>query len=338
MESRIELRRKDFKKAFDDPVRRRETAQVAIRKQNREGQLAKKRMHAANSGLGDVPQLREPEVNSDDLPYAVELLNSTNLEHVFKGVQLIRKMLSVESGPPIQKVIEAGVVPRFVQLLDLDERPDIQFEDAWALTNIASGSQMQTRTVLDANAVPKFIRLMKSPSDDVRDQAIWALSNIAGDSPQFRDIVIEAGALQPLLEILEAFEVTSGKTTSAGLVILGHATWALSNFCRGKPPPDFDQICQALPTLRKLLRSVNEEILTDACWAISYLSDASNEKDDRFINAIIRTGLCQSLVDLLGHSQPVVQTPALRAVGNIVTGELDLSQMHPLVQSRFRRR
>ena len=72
-----------------------------------------------------------------------------------------------------------------------------------------------------------------------------------------------------------------------------------------------------MPTLAQLIYSPDEEVLTDACWALSYLSDGPNEK----IQAVIDTGVPRRLVDLLMHAQPSVQTPALRTVGNIVTGD-----------------
>lgn len=69
--------------------------------------------------------------------------------------------------------------------------------------------------------------------------------------------------------------------------------------------------------MTKLIYSLDDEILIDACWAISYLSDGSNDK----IEAVIESGVCRRLVDLLMHNSTSVQTPALRSVGNIVTGD-----------------
>ena len=77
------------------------------------------------------------------------------------------------------------------------------------------------------------------------------------------------------------------------------------------------QIHPALPVLAKLVYMLDDEVLIDACWAISYLSDGSNDK----IQAVIEAGIPRRLVELLMHASTSVQTPALRSVGNIVTGD-----------------
>jgi len=95
-----------------------------------------------------------------------------------------------------------------------------------------------------------------------------------------------------------------------------NGTWLLSNLCRGKPAPPFEIVSVSLPILTHLLKHPDSEVMTDACWAFSYLTDGN----DNQISTVLQTGIAPNVVHLLGHSSFTVQTPALRTVGNIVSG------------------
>ncbi|KOB87292.1 hypothetical protein PFDG_03030 [Plasmodium falciparum Dd2] len=323
-----------FKKNCDDTRRKREELVVQIRKQQRECQLESKRaMVMANIGFeeNNTYNLNYAKGNQNDSTndsiYNTSSNNSSNTLEMLKKIPTLaigvrsneyvtqlnstrelRKLLSIEKGPPIQEVINSGVVPYIVEFLKYDDKTDLQFEAAWVITNIASGSQEQTKVVIDNNAVPHLVRLLSSEKEDVCEQAVWALGNIAGDSAECREYVLNQNSLPLLLKILR----TSHKRT-----LIRNAAWTLSNLCRGKPAPKFEIVSKALPTLAALIYNDDEEILTDACWTLSYLSDGSNEN----INSVLDAGVAERVVELLSHCSFLVQTPALRTVGNIVTGD-----------------
>lgn len=143
------------------------------------------------------------------------------------------------------------------------------------------------------------------------------MGNIAGDSVECRDLVLSMGTLSALLQVSTSFNENSR------LSMIRNITWTLSNLCRGKPPPAFDLVRPAVPLLAHLVNSNDMETVTDACWALSYMSDGPNER----IQVVLNAGVAPRLVELLRSSTPSVQTPALRAVGNIVTGDDSQTQM-----------
>jgi importin subunit alpha-1 len=262
-----------------------------------------------------------PSVSKDlerELHHFMSQLNSTNNKTQLKALVAFRKLLSQDKNQNeiIDHVIRVGVVPLFIKFLHKHDLPTHQFEASWALTNIASGTSAHTEEVVKYGAIPIFTELLKTTkSDDVLEQSIHALGNIAGDNTKHRDLVLRNGVLSHLLNTI-AFNSRRG--------VLEKAIWTLSNLCGGKPSPDFSLIKPALPTLALFLYVGDEEILAHVCWAISYLCDGPDDRIEAVVNA--HPGLVKRLTDLLMHHKLSVQTPALRAIGNIVTGNEDQTQ------------
>jgi len=94
-----------------------------------------------------------------------------------------------------------------------------------------------------------------------------------------------------------------------------------------------------LLALASLIHNPDQEVIIDALWALSYLSDGNDSQ----IQAVVNAGILPRVISLLEHALHTVQTPALRTVGNIVTGndtqtqavlnENVLSRVYSLLQS-----
>ncbi|AED96157.1 importin alpha subunit [Arabidopsis thaliana] len=222
-------------------------------------------------------------------------------------LESVTKIRRITSQRDISCVIRSGVVPRLVQLLKNQVFPKLQYEVAWALTNIAVDNP---GVVVNNNAVPVLIQLIASPKDYVREQAIWTLSNVAGHSIHYRDFVLNSGVLMPLLRLLY-------KDTTLRI-----ATWALRNLCRGKPHPAFDQVKPALPALEILLHSHDEDVLKNACMALCHLSEGSEDG----IQSVIEAGFVPKLVQILQLPSPVVLVPALLTIGAMTAGNHQQTQ------------
>eukprot|EP01061_Rhynchopus_euleeides_P018597 TRINITY_DN3075_c0_g1_i10.p1 TRINITY_DN3075_c0_g1~~TRINITY_DN3075_c0_g1_i10.p1 ORF type:complete len:503 (+),score=91.17 TRINITY_DN3075_c0_g1_i10:68-1576(+) len=261
-------------------------------------------------------------MGSDDLSTQVagyaDTLHTGPSDEQLEATTCIRKLLGKEQSPPIDVIVdsEPPIVPKLVEFLGNDDCPDLQFEAAWSLSNIASGTSAHTRAVIDSNAIPELVRLLSSPKADVQEQVVWALGNIAGDSPAQRDLVINHGGIEALVDSMDQRTDVS---------FLRNAMWCLSNFYRGKPRPHSATIAAALPMVVRMMQHSDNDVKMDALWAISYASDGSSSCIQSVVD---QPGVVQRLIqECTANTSRAIVTPALRTIGNIVTGSDQQTQL-----------
>lgn len=231
------------------------------------------------------------------------------------AIQYFRKVLTIENKPPIDEVIQTGLIPHFVYLLEMDDNPTIQFEVAWILTNVTSGSAAQTEVVVGYNAIPAFLRLLSSKEERVQEQSVWALGNIAGDRADFRDTILTGGAMRMILDIMSQ--------PHCGESFMKNATWCISNLCRNKDERNpYQMVKPFLHEIISLLYKDINEVVMDTCWTLSFITEADKSQ----VDDVLKLNILPRLMEIIDSRNPVLQTPALRTIGNIVAGNDEQTQ------------
>jgi importin subunit alpha-6/7 len=334
-------RKADYKRAVgvDELRRRRDTTLSQLRKEKRDDSLQKRRqMSAALAGLvmssssnnnndsanavatSDVGGAAESsasvfEWTDDDWTRVSNLLHSEQAESVLSGMRELRVALTTtDESPPVDELLERDLVPRLAQCLLASDNLDLVFESAWVLTNVASCTGAAPYAVVAAGVLPQCVRLLQDPNtpEQITDLLVWVIGNVAGEDAALRNVCLGESCLLALLQLLTEDDLSPSLQRSVA--------WALSNMCRGAPTPDFAYIGPILPTLAHLLKSGDKQVAVDALWSFAHLLEHC---DNAIRQAVVDCGVCSSFAALLACKDIELVTPAVRAVGGVVSGSTE---------------
>ncbi|KAL4461641.1 hypothetical protein ABPG74_016265 [Tetrahymena malaccensis] len=221
----------------------------------------------------------------------------------------LRKMTSKEVNPPLQEIIDSNICPQLIAIMDNTTSNEIIMESLWILTNVCSGSTFQTQYVMNIGGITTFLKYVSHENEDIMAQALWGLGNIAGDSSTSRNLVLQQDAVTIVLKQLERKNL---KLANQRTIV-----WVISNFCRGKPQPEYEIVRPCLFYLGKCLEKYkdDQEIIADSLWGINYLSETEKAIED-LINFGILQNICHHF---LNSSTNTTLSPAIRIIGNVAT-------------------
>jgi hypothetical protein len=141
MQSADAIRRR-FKAGIDAEASRkkREENHIELRKNKRDEQLRKRRTGTvggedgkidADFGLSEGDSLNSHLTDKlRQIPNLIAGCNSGDPNIELESTRAFRKLLSIERNPPIQQVIDCGIIPKFVQFLTRRDSPNLMFEAA----------------------------------------------------------------------------------------------------------------------------------------------------------------------------------------------------------------
>ncbi|GMT29369.1 hypothetical protein PFISCL1PPCAC_20666 [Pristionchus fissidentatus] len=306
----------------EDMRRRRTECSVELRKQKRDDLMMKRRnlveededeLNVSTEDNKQQAETKRPPILTCE--QVIEILkNNPDIQQTRDAFESVRRLLSKSKNPPVDEVINCGLIHALVQGLGIQDEK-IPYECAWALTNIVSGTSEQTVKAVESGATGPLVKLMINEDLNLAEQATWAVANIAGDSAQLRDFVIQSEGVQALMYLCERISTltTSFKRTLA---------WAFSNMCRHKNPHAPLPVLEVLARgLCNLMQSDDYNVRQDACWAVSYLTDGPDEQ----IVLARDAGLMPFVYKHLTEDDGLV-APALRVLGNMATGNDSLTQ------------
>jgi hypothetical protein len=208
--------------------------------------------------------------------------------------------------PPVREILDLGIVPHIIVFLQDSNNPLMQFSAAWCITELTAGSTENTDEVIAAGVIPPLVQNLSSSDFGVVEQSIKALGNISFSSIASRDLVLT----QPILPIFTAL---------ASSRLLKTLAWTLSNLFRGQPAAKFRILRPFFHIVKSLLFSsdLNDEaVIAELLWGLSSFTDGEDEQIEKFINL----GFLPKIMEYLTSSEETIKIPALRIIGNCLTG------------------
>ncbi|PPS09631.1 hypothetical protein GOBAR_AA10999 [Gossypium barbadense] len=244
-----------------------------------------------------------------------------------QAIILFTKLLSNECRAPIEEVIQAGVIPRFVELLD-SPNDDVRKRVAWALGKIASNSLRCRDQVLGHGALLPLLALLNEHAElPILRIATQSLSMFC--EPPFDQVKLVLPTLARIIhsnddELVLEHSVISRQALPCLLNLLTNnykksikefACSIISNIMVGN-----DEHIQAvieaniIAPLVHLLQNAEFDIKKQAAWAISIATDGTHDQ----IRFLVSQGCIKPLCDFLNCPDPEVVSVCLQGLENIL--------------------
>jgi hypothetical protein len=294
--------------------RRRVETTVQLRREKRGNELNKRRNIDETAEYES--EVSDYEKDKVQFQYTLAdirkvLTENPSIEDLRNVFTFLRKQLSRPKDVPINEIVREGLVQALVQGLAVNDSK-VQYEAAWALTNIVSGESEHTQNAVNCGATQGFIKAAYCDDDPLAEQCFWGVANIIGDCAALRDHAIECGFMDLLCHYCTPTKLAGLKVT-----FIRTLSWVCTNLCRHKQAQlSLQHVSILLPIIKMFIEFKDDSTKADACWALSYTTDTSDE----ILDLTIKSGILDSVREMLGINTPEMLGPAVRVFGNLTSG------------------
>ena len=219
----------------------------------------------------------------------------------------VLRIIADGSSEQTKAVVEAGAVPRLIQLLK-SYMANVVGESVWALGNIAGDGPMLRDCVLNNNVVAPLLDLIKP---DIRVQQLknvtWTIQNLCRDiNPR------------PPFNVVKQFLPTLAQLVChQDLEVQANTCWALSSLAGGSNE-EIQEVVDSgvIPHLIKCLDSGHLPVVYSSLISIGNIVTGNDIQTDE----VLKYDALPVLAKLLKHPEPYIVQTAAWTISNITVG------------------
>eukprot|EP00484_Ammonia_sp_Unknown_P020154 CAMPEP_0197035638 /NCGR_PEP_ID=MMETSP1384-20130603/13374_1 /TAXON_ID=29189 /ORGANISM="Ammonia sp." /LENGTH=806 /DNA_ID=CAMNT_0042465723 /DNA_START=144 /DNA_END=2564 /DNA_ORIENTATION=- len=271
-------------------------------------------------------------IRANCVPRLIQILRTRDSINLLFETAWVLTNICSGSHEHTMAVVEANGIECILDLLDMDDIAVLE-QSIWVLGNIAGDGTNARDICLNKGVLTRLIKLakeqtkLKTFSTKVPPERRQIGGNEFNHSNNGHHHHAHAAGnnddcKQPQITSNPSQSISVSSVADMPLSFQRNFVWTISNLVRGKPQPEWDRVACVIPIILLYLNCTDLEVLTDTCWALSYLSDGCNEHIQSILDLSARSEIDISsyLVRFLDKKSMNVLVPALRTCGNIVSG------------------
>ncbi|KAG0662834.1 Importin alpha subunit (Karyopherin alpha subunit) (Serine-rich RNA polymerase I suppressor protein) [Monosporozyma unispora] len=317
--------------------RRRDEFRVKLRKERQYQLLEKRRFedtssqsassssNSGKSGSGYGSDLDEPQIlpslqslQTELTQWETTLNNSYDLQEQLGALVRVRQLI-LENNNLTLSDTTMNIIFKYMKDCSL---PMLQYEALWAINNLSSGSHSRVATLINNKIIQTLFNLFQKGKCDLecQEHIIWTLGNIAGDCPEYRKLLYaqDPGVINLLVEVVMSWNIKELTGIKIPVSLRKITSWTFSNVFKSFESYHLSQLnTHFITVLKTLLSSDDSEVVSNICWALSYLSNKNVELAN---SLIINSEILPQLIHILQQHDINITIPGLKVLGSISSG------------------